>query len=75
MLPNEFKDLVKEALEEHRSDFYVDEETHYNDHKFLSTIIDTGNKVKSTTITTAYRALLIAVLGALWYGLKHLVTS
>jgi len=35
MTADEIKKAVKEAMDEHRSAFYIDEETHYNDHQHL----------------------------------------
>lgn len=57
MTKDEIKTAVSEALEDHRKEFWVDPESHYLHHKFLSEMMGNARTVKKygiITITTVF---------------------
>lgn len=71
------KKATKEALNEEVKSFYVDRETHYQDHQYLKELREWTESIKSTARRTIVKAIVTAIIGlivlgfAVW-GKKHL---
>jgi hypothetical protein len=62
------KDAVKEALSEELKVFYVDRETHYRQHEWLSGMIVYCEQCKSMALKTIITVIVAGSLGLLWLG-------
>ena len=62
------KQAVKEAFKEELKQFYVDRETHYQHHLFLTDWIDWTKKCKSAALVTLITLFTTAVFGLMAIG-------
>lgn len=58
----ELKKVIKEALQEERTDFYVDPKTHYEHHEAVEDFIGWLNKTKGTAWGAFVRLLVYGVI-------------
>lgn len=76
MTREEIKQAVIEALDDRLKEFYIDRETHYQDHLFIQVFRKWSTETKSAilkTIATGLIAILggLLVLGFVMWGKKH----
>lgn len=64
----QIKEAVKEVLEERLHAFYVERETHYQDHQFVRGLRLWVDGVKSTTVKTFVGIIVAAIVGLLALG-------
>ncbi|MEP9411525.1 MAG: hypothetical protein HRF42_08980 [Candidatus Brocadia sp.] len=62
---DQLKAVIKEALDERIKEFYIDRETHYQDHQFIKELRDWTESIKSTTIKTVVGLFVAALIGLL----------
>ena len=64
------KEMIKAALAEalEESDFYIDRETHYKQHQWISDLIKWTDSIKSSAIRTVVQAVVLGFLALLVLG-------
>ncbi len=62
------KDAVKEAFKEELKQFYVDRETHYQHHQFITEWINWTQQCKSIALKTILTFFMAAALGLMTLG-------
>lgn len=62
------KVAVKEAMKEEMADFYIDRETHYKQHQWLSGLIEWTNTCKTTCGRVIVQAVCFGFIGLLVLG-------
>ena len=68
MTPKDIKDAVEAGIESKLGDFFIDRETHYQDHMFLKDLREWFNDIKSTVIKTVIRMIIFCGLGLMIAG-------
>lgn len=66
--PAMIKQAVKEAMHEEMQPFFIDRETHYQDHLFIKELKEFMQTCKSTMLKTFVRFFAILLIGALIAG-------
>lgn len=65
---DQIKAAVKEVMDERMKEFYIDRETHYQDHQFLKGLREWTASIRSTTIRTIISLFVTALIGFLVLG-------
>lgn len=65
---DQIKAAIKEIMDERMKEFYIDRETHYQDHQFLKGLREWMGNIKSTTIRTCVGLIVTALIGLLVLG-------
>ena len=71
MTPEEriaIKDVIKEAMKEETHEFWIDRETHYKQHEFISSWMLWSDRISSTVVSSIVKGLVIFILGLLAIG-------
>ena len=70
---NTIKCKIDEGLIQHRSDFYIEPETHYNDHKaigeFFTNLHEMGKTARRVVVTTIVSFLIMAMATGVVYAI------
>jgi len=71
------KEAIREFIEEEDKTFFVDRETHYQDHLFISDLREWCEGIKSTFWKTIAKAVVMGIialliLGFIFWGREHL---
>jgi hypothetical protein len=61
----EIKTAVTEAMREEMKDFYIDRETHYQDHMFMKSIREFMENCKVGAIRTVVGTVVLFILGGM----------
>jgi hypothetical protein len=61
----DIKTAVTEAMREEMKDFYIDRETHYQDHLFMKSIREFMDNCKVSAIKTVVGAVVLFILGGI----------
>lgn len=62
------KKAVQDAMKEQMKDFYIDRETHYQHHKFITGLIEWSQSWKSTCMRAVANAIVLGLIGLLLLG-------
>ena len=78
MTPEEITKAVELAIDKKLGQFYIDRETHYQDHLFLRELRKWSEEVKGTVLRTTLKFVVasligLLILGFILWGKKHLV--
>ena len=65
---DQIKAAVKEVMDDRMKEFYIDRETHYQDHQFLKGLREWTDGIKSTTWRTVIGLFVTALIGFLVLG-------
>lgn len=59
----DIREIFKEVVAEERKQFWVDAETHWIDHLFITSVRNSGEVVKRTALRVAVAATITGVIG------------
>jgi hypothetical protein len=62
------KQALREVLEEKSKEFWIDRETHYKHHEWLTCIITWSDHCKSTALQTVVRCIVYGLIGLVIFG-------
>lgn len=62
------KEAIRELLEEENKSFFVERESHYQDHLFIKDMRDWCEGIKSTFWKTTAKAVVMGIIGLLILG-------
>lgn len=63
-----FKDIIKEAMKEETHEFWIDRETHFRQHEFISSWMLWSDRISSTIVSSVVKGIIIFILGLLALG-------
>lgn len=71
MTPEErivIKAVIKEAMKEETHEFWIDRETHFRQHEFISSWMLWSDRISNTIVASVVKGIVIFVLGLLALG-------
>lgn len=65
--------VVKKTMHDEMKVFYVDRETHYQDHQFIKEVREFLQNIRNSTLLTTIRVVVPAIIGAFALGIVYLI--
>lgn len=62
------KDVIKEAMKEETHEFWIERETHYKQHEFISSWMLWSDRISNTIVSSIVKGVVIFILGLLAIG-------
>lgn len=71
MTREDMKGIVAEAIAEQMDAFFIERETHYKDHQFVTDLRESAEKVQGVACKTVTSTLIVGGIGFIIWAFRH----